>query len=35
MRKGWFSATALRRASFVALYTANTSLPSTRMESMP
>lgn len=35
MRKGWFSATARRRASLVALYTANTSLPSTRMDRMP
>lgn len=35
MRKGWFSATARRRASFVALYTANTSLPSTRIDMMP
>lgn len=35
MRKGWFSATARRRASLVALYTANTSLPSTRIDMMP
>lgn len=35
MRKGWFSATALRRASFVALYTAKTSFPSTRIDISP
>lgn len=35
IRKGWFSATARRRASLVALYTANTSLPSTRIDRMP
>lgn len=35
IRKGWFSATALRRASFVALYTAKTSFPSTRIDISP